>query len=300
MIRIAFRKEYVHPLPVTHKFPMSKYDLIHQQLQYEGTYSTEHFFRPDTIAEEAILRVHTSTYWEQLRKLQLDAKAQRKTGFIHNEALIHRECFIMGGTLECTQFAIDNGIALNIAGGTHHAYADSGEGFCLLNDNAIAAAHLIATTDVARILIVDLDVHQGNGTARIFEQDDRIFTFSMHGKNNYPFKKEHSNLDLALEDGCKDDQYLEILEEHLHQIMESLQPEFLFYQCGVDVLESDRLGKLSLSLEGCKQRDRIVLETARNKNIPIVCNLGGGYSPTIKTIVEAHCNTFRLAKSLFD
>jgi acetoin utilization deacetylase AcuC-like enzyme len=203
---------------------------------------------------------------------------------------------IMEGTRKCAEFALEDRIALNIAGGTHHAYADRGEGFCLLNDQAIAASWLLRETKIRNILIVDLDVHQGNGTASIFKAEDRVFTFSMHGKNNYPLKKEQSNMDVELEDGIADRTYHYLLQSSLDHILKQFQPDFIFYQCGVDVIESDKLGKLGLTLNGCRKRDRIVFELVRQLNVPVVCSMGGGYSPNIKDIVEAHANTFREAQ----
>ena len=188
---------------------------------------------------------------------------------------------------------------MNIAGGTHHAYTDHGEAFCLLNDQAIGARYLQEKGLAKNILIVDLDVHQGNGTAEIFSDDPSVFTFSMHGKSNYPFKKEVSDHDIALDDDADDEMYLGLLHETLPKLIASQRPDFIYYLCGVDVIASDKLGKLGLSIEGCKQRDRFVLETCKAAQIPVMCSMGGGYSPDIKTIVEAHANTFRLAQHIF-
>jgi len=188
---------------------------------------------------------------------------------------------------------------MNIAGGTHHAYTNRGEAFCLLNDQAIGARYLQQKGLVKKVLIVDLDVHQGNGTAEIFQNDTSVFTFSMHGKNNYPFKKEQSDLDIALENGTDDNTYLSILKNTLPNLIENHRPDFIYYLCGIDVIASDKLGKLGLSINGCKARDRFVLETCKNYNIPLMCSMGGGYSSDIKTIVEAHANTFRLAQNIY-
>jgi acetoin utilization deacetylase AcuC-like enzyme len=213
--------------------------------------------------------------------------------------LIEREIKIAGGTIECAQYALQYGISLNIAGGTHHAYANRGEGFCILNDLAIAAEFLIKSRYARRILILDLDVHQGNGTAEIFGSRPDVFTFSIHGKNNYPSPKEKSTLDIPLPDKTTDKEYLKILQYYLGKIIDTFKPDFIFYQCGVDVLESDKLGKLSLSIEGCKERDRMVLQNAYRNNIPLAAAMGGGYSEKISTIVEAHANTFRLAREIY-
>jgi acetoin utilization deacetylase AcuC-like enzyme len=188
---------------------------------------------------------------------------------------------------------------MNIAGGTHHAYSNRGEAFCLLNDQAIGARYLLQKELVSKVLIIDLDVHQGNGTAEIFKNDDDVFTFSMHGKGNYPFKKEQSDLDIALENGTDDNTYLSILKETLPRLIKAEAPDFIYYLCGVDVLGSDKLGKLGMTILGCKARDRFVLETCKNNQIPVMCSMGGGYSPDIKIIIEAHANTFRLAQEIF-
>lgn len=295
-MKIAFRKEYVQDLPEGHRFPMEKYDLLPRQLLHEGTIEVEHLFSPEKIQRDMLISVHEENYLDRLFALQLTDKEQRVSGFPHNTELIDRESMIMEGTRKCAEFALEDRIALNIAGGTHHAYADRGEGFCLLNDQAIAASWLLRETKIRNILIVDLDVHQGNGTASIFKEEDRVFTFSMHGKNNYPLKKEHSNMDVELEDGIADRTYHYLLQSSLDHILKQFQPDFIFYQCGVDVIESDKLGKLGLTLNGCRKRDRIVFELVRQLNVPVVCSMGGGYSPNIKDIVEAHANTFREAQ----
>jgi acetoin utilization deacetylase AcuC-like enzyme len=296
---IAFHDTYVHPLPENHKFPMDKYELLHMQLLYEGIADKGDFFQPSLIETKDVYKIHTKEYIEKLFDLKLTPREQRVSGFQHTLELIERERRIMGGTKECASSVLNGGIALNIAGGTHHAYTNRAEGFCLLNDQAIAAQWLLDETHIDSVLIVDLDVHQGNGTAEIFANNDRVYTFSMHGKGNYPLKKELSDLDISLEDGTDDKQYLQVLENSLDQIVSEFTPEFIFFQCGVDVLATDKLGRLSLSRNGCKERDRIVLGRAKELNLPIVCTMGGGYSEKIKDIVEAHANTFRLAKEIF-
>lgn len=205
----------------------------------------------------------------------------------------------MQGTVTCTQYALTYGVAMNIAGGTHHAFTNRGEGFCLLNDIAIAAHYLLAQQLASKILVVDLDVHQGNGTAQIFKEDARVFTFSMHGAHNYPLVKEASDLDIGLHDGTDDSFYLKTLETNLKNLIDTLQPDFIFYQCGVDVLATDKLGRLALSRAGCKERDRIVLRAAKINSIPLVASMGGGYSEDLRDILEAHANTFRLAQEVY-
>lgn len=278
---------------------MEKYELIPAQLLHEGSIAHENLFEPQVMSEADILRIHDVGYWQRMRDLQLTAKEMRKIGFPLSEALVQREITIAQGTCDAAAFALMHGVAMNVAGGTHHAYADRGEGFCLLNDQALASAWLLHAGLAKRILIVDLDVHQGNGTAAIFENENRVFTFSMHGKDNYPYHKEKSDLDIPLPAGINDGDYLALLTKHLPTIIEQYRPDFMFYQAGVDVLATDKLGKLGLSMDGCLQRDAMVLESAKKAHIPLVICMGGGYSPDIKTILEAHCNTYRLAQAIF-
>ena len=299
MLKIAFHSIYKHPLPEGHRFPMEKYDLLPQQLLYEGTCSKDNFFEPQIPNNKHFFSVHDPDYFFDLLNLRLSQKAARKIGFPLSEALIEREMMIADGTMKASEFAVQHGISMNIAGGTHHAFSNRGEAFCLLNDQAIGAKYLQNNHLATKILIVDLDVHQGNGTAEIFQNDETVFTFSMHGKSNYPFQKENSDLDIALENNTNDARYLEILKDILPQLIHQEKPDFIYYLCGVDVIESDKLGKLSLTIEGCKERDRFVLQTCFDQKIPVMCSMGWGYSPDIKTIVEAHTNTFRLAQEIY-
>lgn len=278
---------------------MEKYELLPQQLLHEGTCSRANFFEPVKPNDKYILTVHEPDYYYDLVNITLDSRAARKIGFPLSEVLVEREVIIADGTIKASEYALQYGIAMNIAGGTHHAYTNRGEAFCLLNDQAIGARYLQKKGLAQKILIVDLDVHQGNGTAEIFKNDISVFTFSMHGKSNYPFKKEQSNLDIALEDKTDDATYLSILEDTLPKLIEEEQPDFIYYLCGVDVISTDKLGKLGMSVEGCKERDRFVLEQCQTRNIPVMCSMGGGYSQDIRTIVDAHANTFRLAQSLY-
>ncbi|WMJ74422.1 histone deacetylase [Cytophagaceae bacterium ABcell3] len=299
MLKIAWAENYVHPLPEGHRFPMEKYALIHDQLVYEGTVSDDNFFTPIPAKEHYITEVHQPSYWEKLKNLNLTKQEERRTGFPLSAGLVEREVTIVGGTVQTAIYAIKYGVSLNIAGGTHHAYSDRGEGFCLLNDIAVAAGYLLKKGLAHRILICDLDVHQGNGTAEIFAGSDNVFTFSMHGEGNYPHKKESSDLDVGLPDKTTDEGYLHVLTDHLTEILENFKPDFIFYQSGVDVLSTDKLGRLSLTKDGCKDRDAFVLETCYKYGLPVSITMGGGYSPRIADITEAHCNTFRLAKQIF-
>ncbi|WP_304140575.1 histone deacetylase [Mesoflavibacter zeaxanthinifaciens] len=300
MLKIAYHPIYSHPLPEGHRFPMLKYELLPKQLLHEGTCIEDNFFEPvKMLNENPILAVHDANYFYDLLNITLDQRAARKIGFPLSELLIEREIIIADGTIKASEYALKYGIAMNIAGGTHHAYTNRGEAFCMLNDQAIGARFLLNNGLAKKILIVDLDVHQGNGTAEIFNNDSAVFTFSMHGKNNYPFKKEQSDLDIELENNIGDAEYLSILQETLPLLIKSQQPDFIYYLCGVDVIATDKLGKLSLTIEGCKQRDQFVLDICKSQNIPVMCSMGGGYSPDIKVIVGAHANTYRLAQDIF-
>ncbi len=299
MLKIAFHPIYVLPLPEGHRFPMEKYELVPQQLLHEGTCTHENFFEPEFPDEAHILAVHDKEYVEALKNQTLSYREARKIGLPLSEKLVEREFLITSGTIMAANYALKYGIAMNIAGGTHHAYTNQGEGFCMFNDQAVAARWLQRNKLAKKILVVDLDVHQGNGTAEIFQNDPSVFTFSMHGKNNYPFKKEKSDLDIELENDTDDESYLRILKETLPKLIKDQNPDFIFYLSGVDILATDKLGKLGCTEAGCKERDRFVLQTCHDLQIPVEVSMGGGYSPHIKDIVEAHANTFRLAKEIF-
>jgi acetoin utilization deacetylase AcuC-like enzyme len=299
MLTIAYHPIYQHPLPEGHRFPMLKYELIPRQLLHYGIITEQQIFAPKPCDEQHILAVHDQNYWQQLKNLTLSASHIRRIGFPLSEELIQREIIIADGTIQCALHAITNQVALNVAGGTHHAFTDRGEGFCLLNDIAIATVYLLQQQIKKRIMIVDLDVHQGNGTAAIFNQHPDVFTFSMHGKHNYPFFKETSNCDIALEDGTTGDTYLALLEKHLLSSIESFKPDFIFYLSGVDILETDKYGKLKVSSADCKKRDEFVFTICKQMKTPVAVAMGGGYSPKISDIVDAHCNTFEAASSIF-
>ena len=299
MLQIAFSSVYRLRLPEGHRFPMLKYELIQEQLLYEGTCTDANFFAPDPVDNHWVLGVHTADYVRALKTGTVDPKMMRRIGFPLTPELIEREWIITQGTLGGTQIARRDGVAMNIAGGTHHAYPDRGEGFCMLNDVGVAAHYLLETGQVKQILVIDLDVHQGNGTAVMFQHEPRVFTFSMHGRDNYPLKKEHSDLDIELLTGTADEVYLNTLYDRLPRLIEQVRPDFLFYVSGVDILASDRLGKLGVSRDGCRQRDVFVFEQAIKHGLPIMVSMGGGYSPRLTDIVEAHCNTFRVAIDLF-
>tara|TARA_B100001248_G_scaffold131612_1_gene98838 strand:- start:614 stop:1453 length:840 start_codon:yes stop_codon:yes gene_type:complete len=278
---------------------MIKYELIPEQLIRENTCSDKNFFKPEMIDEKIVLKTHQLQYFDRLKKQKLSSKEIREIGFPLSKDLYIREMTISKGTIDCVNFSIDNGISMNIAGGTHHAFYDRGEAFCMLNDQAIAANYILDNGIAKKILIIDLDVHQGNGTASIFKNNNSVFTLSFHGKNNYPFRKEKSDLDIELEDNTNDEIYLNLLMETIPKIIDKTEPDFIFYLSGVDVLKNDKLGRLSMSIEGCKERDKYILETCYNNSIPIQISMGGGYSSILKDIIEAHSNTFRLAQEIY-
>ncbi|MEY3678956.1 MAG: hypothetical protein RI924_1097 [Bacteroidota bacterium] len=278
---------------------MLKYELIPQQMLHEGLIHPHNLFSPALLEDEIVFWTHEAEYYRRLKNLSLSPQEERRIGFPLSEQLVERELRIARGTVDGAHFALEHGIAFNVAGGTHHAGSNWGEGFCMLNDQAIAANYLLKNKLANAILIIDLDVHQGNGTAEIFATNDRVFTFSMHGEKNFPFRKEQSNLDIGLEDGTSDELYLKLLRQHLDTLFKNFKPDFVFYLSGVDILSTDKLGKLSVSKEACKLRDRMVLEACKQREIPVQVSMGGGYSPQIKDIVDSHCNTFRTARELY-
>lgn len=300
MFPIAFHPKYAHPVPENHRFPMIKYDLLPQQLLHRGIVKEKQFFQPQKADLKPILAVHEEDYIHRFVNNQLNRKEERKIGFIQDQDLIDRELLLVQGTIDGAIKALQSGkIAFNIAGGTHHACYAHGEGFCMINDQGVAAQYLIDQKLVKKVLIIDLDVHQGNGTADILHGHPDIYTFSMHCEANYPFQKKQSHKDIGLDQNMEDEEYLEILQNALKEIEKEFQADFIFYQSGVDILASDKMGKLSCSIEGCKKRDKIVMQWAKDRNIPMQCSMGGGYSEDIKIILEAHTNTFISAYEVF-
>ena len=299
MLKIAHDIIYRHPLDKNHRFPMEKYDLIPIKLIKEKTCSPNNFFVPKNLSDQNVLTTHQKEYYEKLCSLSLSKKEIRPIGFPMSRELITREKKIAQGTIECSDFSINNGISMNIAGGTHHAFYDKGEGFCMLNDQAIAANYLLNNSFIKKILIIDLDVHQGNGTASIFKNNPNVFTLSFHGQKNYPFRKENSDLDFGFDDFTNDAFYLKKLKEIIPIVIDNFQPDFIYYLAGVDVLKNDKLGRLSLTIKGCLERDRFILNNCKKNNIPVQVSMGGGYSFNIEEIIEAHSNTFRLAQEIY-
>jgi acetoin utilization deacetylase AcuC-like enzyme len=299
MIKIAWSACYNHPLQSGHRFPMEKYDLLPQQLIHEGTIAAEDIFEPEYFGLEVLKETHDPLYVERMQSGEVSSKEMCRIGFPYSPSLFEREVKIMHGTIQAALYALENGIAFNIAGGTHHAHYNFGEGFCIFNDIAIAANYLITNKYAARILVIDLDVHQGNGTASLLAGNKDVFTFSMHGKNNYPAKKENSTLDIALDDGITDSLYLSLLAQNLNIVFDSFRPDFIIYQCGVDILQSDKLGRMNISMNGIKERENIVLSLASRNAIPIVAVMGGGYSADIRNIIEAHATIYRIANNCY-
>ena len=299
MLKIAFNNNYIYPLEENHRFPMIKYELIPEQLIRENTCTENNFFNPEKVDDFIVLLTHQKEYFERFKSLNLSKKEIREIGFPLSKELVDRELQIADGTIKGVHYSIEHGISMNIAGGTHHAFYDRGEAFCMLNDQAIAANYLINKGLSKRILIIDLDVHQGNGTASLFRSNNKVFTLSFHGKKNYPFRKEKSNLDIEFDDNTNDEKYLKILKETIPKVIDEFNPDFIFYLSGVDVLENDKLGRLSLTINGCRERDRFILDICKKNSIPVQVSMGGGYSVVLKNIIEAHSNTFRLAQEIF-
>lgn len=299
MLKIAHHSAYCHPLPEGHRFPMAKYELLPIQLLHEGLVDMHNFFEPELATFETACLAHERNYVRQLFDLTLDAKMVRRIGFPLSKALVDRERYILDGTIKSAEYALQTGVSFNSAGGTHHAGYDFGEGFCLMNDQAVAAVWLLAQKKASRILIIDLDVHQGNGTANIFASHPAILTFSMHCSSNFPFVKERSHIDVGLEDDIGDDIYLSVLEEHMEQLFSSVKPDFVFYQAGVDILETDKLGRLKVTPAGCERRDRMIFRYCQHARVPVQVSMGGGYSTNIQDIVSAHMATYRTAIELY-
>ena len=299
MLKIAFNKNYIYPLDENHRFPMIKYELIPEQLIRENTCVNDNFFEPSKIDKNLVLLTHEEEYFKRFTSLKLSQKEIREIGFPLSKELVEREMEIAEGTIRGVHYSIKNGVSMNIAGGTHHAFYNRGEAFCMLNDQAIAANYILNKGFANRVMIIDLDVHQGNGTAALFNNNSNVFTLSFHGKNNYPFRKEKSDLDIEFEDRTDDKEYLKVLKETIPKVINEFEPEFIFYLSGVDVLENDKLGRLGLTINGCKERDRFILDICKKNSIPVQVSMGGGYSVVLKNIIEAHSNTFRLAQEIF-
>ena len=296
--RIFYSPYYYADIGENHVFPIRKFELVRSKLLEEGTLQPDEIVEPEAAAVEDVCLVHTEDYITRLRNGTLTAKEIRKLGLPWSQSLVRRSFHAISGTINAARFALENEISSNLAGGTHHAFPDRGEGFCVLNDVAVAIRVLQREKLAKRFLIIDCDVHQGNGTAFIFKADEDVYTFSMHGEKNYPLFKEKSNLDLELPDKTTDKEFLEILNEALPRIFLD-NPDIMFYLGGADPYEKDKLGRLNLSIEGLRQRDETILEFAKSKNVPVVTVMSGGYALDINDTVEIHCNTIRAVKKVY-
>lgn len=296
--RLFYSPYYYADIGEGHVFPIKKFELVRDKLLEEGTLSKEEVIEPEPASVEDVLLVHTEDYINRLINGELTAKEVRKLGLPWSKSLVRRSFLATSGTINAAKYSLISGIASNLAGGTHHSFPDRGEGFCVLNDVAVAIRVLQKEKLANRFLIVDLDVHQGNGTAFIFKDDENVFTFSMHGAKNYPLFKEISNLDIELPDRTSDVEYLETLEEALPRIFLH-EPDIIFYLGGADPFEKDKLGRLGLTIEGLIRRDEIVLRFAKEKHTPIVTVMSGGYALDINDTVEIHANTIRAVKKVF-
>lgn len=294
-MKCAYHPSYQIALPPAHPFPMSKYSLLKDQLLAEGLLDPGDILEPEPLDLSVLALVHTPDYLAKLAAAGLSAAEQRRIGLPWSEALWLRSRLASAGTLLAARTALSQGLAGNLAGGTHHAFADHGEGFCVLNDVAIAIRRLQTEHLIERAAVVDLDVHQGNGTAAIFEADDTVFTFSIHGERNYPLAKMRSNLDVPLADGVGDEEYIGTLERHLPVVLDASHADIVFYLAGVDVAAGDRYGKLSLTDEGIRRRDQLVIEAARGRSLPLCIVLAGGYASSRARTAQLHAHAFREA-----
>jgi acetoin utilization deacetylase AcuC-like enzyme len=297
-MQIFYSPYYYADIGENHVFPIRKFELVRDVLLGEGTIKTSEIIQPQPARIEDVLLVHTEDYITRLRSGTLSEREIRRLGLPWSKSLVRRSFLATAGTINAAKHALENGIASNLAGGTHHAFPDRGEGFCVLNDVAVAVRVLQKEKLARRFLIVDCDVHQGNGTAFIFRDDSQVFTFSIHGAKNYPLFKEKSTLDIELADKTGDSEYLRILSESL-PIAFAHEPEIIFYLGGADPFENDKLGRLSMSFDGLRRRDEMILKTAREKKIPIVTVMSGGYAADIRDTVQIHANTIRAAKKIF-
>jgi acetoin utilization deacetylase AcuC-like enzyme len=298
-MQVFYTPRYYAEIGEGHVFPIRKFELVRERLLAEGTLDPSEIVEPSPARLEDVLLVHTADYVTRLCNGQLTTKEIRRLGLPWSESLVRRSFYAVGGTLAATRSALTNGYSSNLAGGTHHAFAERGEGFCVLNDVAIAIRALRAQKLFCRAAIVDCDVHQGNGTATIFVDDNDTFTFSMHGANNYPLFKAHSTLDVELPDGTQDAEYLESLVRHLPGVF-AHEPEIVFYLAGADPFGGDKLGRLALSIDGLRERDAYVLNECCEREIPIVTVMSGGYGKDINDTIEIHCNTIRVVKKIFE
>ncbi len=290
-VKIFYSDHFVLPLPPGHRFPMKKYRLLREAVSVAGRGEWAELEVPEAVDDRTLLRVHTPEYLDAVTSGRLSAQDQRAIGFPWSPGLVERSRRSVGGTLSAARAALEDGAAANLAGGTHHAFADRGQGFCVFNDVAVAARDHLERGSAAHLAVLDLDVHQGNGTAAIFHSDPRVFTASVHGERNFPFRKEESDLDLPLPDGTEDEPYLEAVGQALEATLARPLPDLLFYVAGADPYRGDRLGRLRVSREGLAHRDRSVLEACWNRGVPVAVVMGGGYAEPVGKTVGIHLHT---------
>jgi acetoin utilization deacetylase AcuC-like enzyme len=298
-MQVFYTPRYYADIGDNHVFPIRKFELVRDKLLAEATLNLDELVDPSPAQIEDALLVHTDDYVSRLCSGNLTAKEIRRLGLPWSESLVRRSFYAVGGTLAATEVALAEGYSSNLAGGTHHSFSDRGEGFCVLNDVAIAVRAARVRNSIRRAAIVDCDVHQGNGTATIFAGDEDTFTFSIHGANNYPLFKAQSTLDVELADGTSDDEYLACLAHHLPRVF-SHDPEIVFYLAGADPYVGDKLGRLALSIDGLRKRDAYVLRECYERAIPVVTVMSGGYGKDINDTIEIHCNTIRMVKEVFE
>jgi acetoin utilization deacetylase AcuC-like enzyme len=293
---VAFYSDhFVLPLPEGHKFPMAKYSRLRERILDDGIVAPDDLHEAPLASLDDLRLVHDAVYVDAVVNGAVPPEIQRRIGFPWSPQMVERSRRSVGATIAAATAALDDGVAANLAGGTHHAFADRGEGFCVFNDVAVGARVLQRDQHANRIAIVDLDVHQGNGTAAIFSGDASVFTFSMHGEKNFPFRKETSDLDVPLADGTGDDEYLSLLGTHLPDVLNRHQPDFVFYLAGADPFEGDRLGRLKMTIDGLRRRDEIVMEACTSARLPVAISMSGGYANDIDAIVTIHSNTIKVA-----
>jgi acetoin utilization deacetylase AcuC-like enzyme len=294
-VKAFFCDHFVLPLPDGHKFPMAKYARLRARIVAEGIVDARDLHEAMPAAWDDLALVHTREYLRQVETGTIPRETQRRIGFPWSPAMVERARRSVGATIQAARAALADGVAANLAGGTHHAFCDRGEGFCVFNDVAVASRVLLRDRLVTRVAVIDCDVHQGNGTAVIFADDPAVFTFSMHGAQNFPFRKEASDLDVTLEDGAGDADYLPLLARHLPRVLDAHRPDIVFYVSGADPYEGDRLGRLKLTIDGLRRRDSVVLGECRARRIPVVVTMAGGYATDVDAIVTIHANTIREA-----
>ncbi|HLL38265.1 MAG TPA: histone deacetylase [Rubrobacteraceae bacterium] len=299
-MKVFYSDQFVLPLPEGHRFPMNKYSMLRERVEKAGLCGPGELRAPHAVTDEEVLRAHDPNYLKKVITGTLSDKEMRRIGFPWSERMVERSRRASGGTLDACRSALEEGIAANLAGGTHHAFADRGEGFCVLNDSAIAARALRAEGLVSRVAVLDTDVHQGNGTAAMLHGDPNVFTFSIHGAKNYPFHKEQSDLDVPLSDDADDSAFLSALSDALGRVLDQGTWDLAIFLAGADPLEGDKLGRLSVTKSGLAERDRMVLEACRERDIPIAVTMAGGYAKQVEDTVDVHFQTVERAAKMLE